>query len=195
MGPKGVNRAKGSSIFPFTIFPVNHCVANFAPIIIPMLFSSNAGKLMFFKWGYRCASGCVSGNSASEPYISPTRALSIFNSMVLFRSVTVNEAMVRFAMVSSENVPNLTLVDSTGALICRVSDSLIALQVAPVSSSAYVGTVACPADANTGTIGRMATVPSHAPASQLLAVHSSLCKRWWCGPPHSHWALSQLACR
>ena len=77
----------------------------------------------------------------------------------------------------SENVPNLIFVVSTGASICRVSASVMALQVAPESRSAYVGTVACPADTKTGTMGRMATVPAHALASQLAADSSSLCSK------------------
>ena len=88
----------------------------------------------------------------------------------------MHEAIVRFLVDSSEKVPNFTDAVSTGAWICKVILSVIALHVAPESRSAYVGTVACPADTNTGTMGRMATVPAHALASQLAAVHSSLCK-------------------
>ena len=118
----------------------------------------------------------MSGNSDFAEKISPTRAFSIFKFIFSLRSVTVNEAIVRFLVDSSEKVPNFTDAVFTGAWICKVILSVIALHVAPESRSAYVGTVACPADTNTGTMGRMATVPAHALASQLAAVHSSLCK-------------------
>ena len=119
----------------------------------------------------------------------------MFISVVLFRSVTLKEAMGRSVVVSSANVASFTLVVSTGASIWSVKDSVMALHVAPESKSAYVGTVACPADTNTGTMGRMATVPPHALASQLAWVHSSRCSKRWCDPPHSHFSPLHSDCK